>query len=187
MKFCPECGTKLVSKKFCHECGTNIEKYISGLNGSKDGSAAIADFDFSGLENEAKRQLDDQKRLEKIASEFEIEDNILKKYIGKGGKVVIPDGIKVIGKDSFRDNSNITEVIIPKGVTKIEFGAFFNVSGLKKISIPKSVKEIGAWAFGKTALSEVSLPEGIKTLSLGMFTSCQSLKKIDLPSSIKII
>lgn len=187
MKYCPECGTKLVSQKFCHECGSNIEKYIKDAQNSNDSSATIADFDFSSLENEVQKQLAEKERLEKISAEFEIEGDVLKKYIGKGGKVIIPDGIKTIGKDSFRDNGDITEVIIPNGVEQIEFGAFFNVSNLKKVSIPRSVKEIGAWAFGKTSLSEVSLPEGIQKLSQGTFGSCGELKKVDLPSSLKII
>ena len=40
MKFCPECGAKVVSQKFCQECGINLSKY---LDDSKDQSCSKKD------------------------------------------------------------------------------------------------------------------------------------------------
>ena len=36
-------------------------------------------------------------------SDFVIENGVLKEYTGKGGDVVIPDGVTSIGLDAFKD------------------------------------------------------------------------------------
>ncbi len=39
------------------------------------------------------------------AKVFEIEDGVLKKYLGSGGDVVIPDGVYEIGRSAFYECS----------------------------------------------------------------------------------
>ena len=29
LKFCPECGAKLITQKFCQECGSNLSQYLA--------------------------------------------------------------------------------------------------------------------------------------------------------------
>ena len=101
--------------------------------------------------------------------DFIIEDGVLTKYVGSDEKVIIPDNIVVIGKNSFENNSltsvtipgnvllisnsafsmceNLEAVIIEEGVKEIEAYAFFNCPKLKNIMIPQSVEEIGYRAF----------------------------------------
>ena len=59
MKFCPECGAKLVSQKFCAECGEDLRKY-TGQGG--EGAGGLDSFDFSALEREAKKSVAGTKR-----------------------------------------------------------------------------------------------------------------------------
>jgi predicted amidophosphoribosyltransferase len=70
--FCPECGAEITEGSFCPECGASISEH---LGDSKLGGI-LSDFDFSGLENEAHKQL-----IEQIG--LEIEGSVLVKYTGK--------------------------------------------------------------------------------------------------------
>lgn len=141
MKFCPECGVKLVSQKFCHECGANIAQYLNGENLSDAGS--LSSFDFSHLAAEAEAQLAEQERLR----DFEIVGGTLVKYVGNGGHVVVPNEITAIGSYAFDGCSALTSVELPLGLTTIDQDAFQDCTSLKSITIPENVTFIGAGAF----------------------------------------
>ena len=49
--------------------------------------------------------------------DFEIADGVLVKYRGKDSEVVVPEGITVIGDESFMENYHIDKIILPNGVT----------------------------------------------------------------------
>ena len=58
------------------------------------------------------------------AVEFVIEDGVLVKYKGKGGDIVIPEGVTKIGAEVFRGKKKITGVVVPEGVREIGDFAF---------------------------------------------------------------
>ena len=64
------------------------------------------------------------------ASDFIIENGVLKKYVGPGGDVVIPEGVTVIGYCAFEDATNLTSVEIGEGVEEIGGKAFFECLSL---------------------------------------------------------
>ena len=90
-------------------------------------------------------------------SDFEIKNGVLKKYVGPGGNVVIPEGVTSLGENCFRENQvswegyrpnhTLTSVTIPAGVEIIREGAFAGCSKLTSLIIPESVKEIHCGAF----------------------------------------
>lgn len=105
----------------------------------------------------------------------------------------IPEGVTVIGKDSFvfggvfsalRDS--LETVVIPEGVTKISAGAFQNCFKLREITFPESLREIGANAFrGCFGLQELVIPDGVTKIGAGnfnegVFSSCMKLKSVKL-------
>jgi hypothetical protein len=66
-------------------------------------------------------------------SDFIIKDGVLERYTGKGGNVVIPDGVAEIGERAFsHENTYYTlkSIVIPNSVTKIEQNAFANCEEL---------------------------------------------------------
>lgn len=137
------------------------------------------------------------------SDDFEVRAGELIAYHGEATDVVIPDGIKIIGKECFRGMQGIESVTIPEGVYKIEIGAFYQCNRLRTVVFSKSLVEIENGAFsGCIALAKIELPYGIKTLGRGFFKEhtvsyseneygcfegCTSLKSIDLPESLEKI
>ena len=81
--------------------------------------------------------------------DFEIgtKQNILFKYKGRGGNVIIPDGVTKIDSLAFKKCGTLTSVTIPSSVTSIGFRAFEGCGGLTEITIPSSVAIIDKDAF----------------------------------------
>jgi len=78
---------------------------------------------------------------------FKIEQNRLDAYMGiKEKVVVIPEGVEVIGRYAFLENSKLEEVILPQTLKKIEMSAFDNCKKLKKVHIFSNIN-IDAYAF----------------------------------------
>ena len=121
-------------------------------------------------------------------SDFVIENGVLKKYVGPGGDVVIPEGVKKIGSRAFENCRNLKSVIIPDGVTSIGISAFFLCSGLKSITVPGSVTSIGYRAFdGCSSLKRAAIPEGVTSIGYNTFCGCRSLTSITIPGSVTSI
>ena len=53
------------------------------------------------------------------ANDYIIENGELKRYVGPGRRVTIPEGVTSIGKEAFFGCSSLTGVTIPAGVTSI--------------------------------------------------------------------
>ena len=79
--------------------------------------------------------------------DFNIQGGELVKYVGKGGNVVIPSVVTVIGKNAFNGCDAITSITIPNTVKKIDNWAFDCCNGLTSIFIPASVEEIAGSDF----------------------------------------
>lgn len=77
--------------------------------------------------------------------EFEMEIKLLK-YNGSDENVVIPEGVNLIGEESFAD-SMVKSVKIPDSVREIKSYAFRDCSSLERINIPSSVTFIANTAF----------------------------------------
>lgn len=95
------------------------------------------------------------------AVEFVIEDGVLVKYKGKGGDIVIPEGVTTIGKEAFRGKKKITGVVVPEGV-----------------------REIGNFAFCDCIkLERVQLPQSLEMVRMGAFVECRNLTELIFPQS----
>ena len=98
-------------------------------------------------------------------------------------ELVIQDGIKEIGMDSFLGITKLSSVIIPKSVKKIYSYAFENCSNISEIEILNRRIEIGWCAFGGCRkLEKVLFPKGEFTGEIGesAFDYC-NLKILSLP------
>ena len=56
--------------------------------------------------------------------DFIIEDGVLTKYTGPGGDVVVPDGVRIIGRDAFEGCDSVNSIYLPESVVELWDSAF---------------------------------------------------------------
>ncbi|MCQ2585998.1 MAG: leucine-rich repeat domain-containing protein [Treponema sp.] len=61
--------------------------------------------------------------------------------------ISVPDTVRVIGRDAFKNCYNLKEVILPDGVVEIADGAFEGCRSMQKITLPSSIRKISPTAF----------------------------------------
>lgn len=93
------------------------------------------------------------------SGDFTLRGSVVTGYHGKGGDIVLPDGVTAVGARAFAQNITIT------GVT-----------------VPQTLRGIGESAFeGCTALRQVSaLPDGLLRVCAKAFKGCTSLVSFDM-------
>lgn len=96
----------------------------------------------------------------------------------------IPSGVKIVGRDAFKDAKNIKTLYIPNSVEEIEEYAFHCLT-IESVHIPKSVNKWGEGVFSLcTKLKNVFIEDGLSVLGLSMFAYCKELEAINIPQSI---
>ncbi len=108
---------------------------------------------------------------------FEIENGTLIEYNGEAHSIVIPESVKVIGKEVFKGMSWITDISLPDGLTEICDNAFKGCRKLENINFPDGLQKIGDFAFHRChSLVAVILPDSVTSIGKGAFLYCDSLK-----------
>lgn len=102
-------------------------------------------------------------------------------------KVEIPESVKEIDDEAFRDCTSLETVVIPDGVVRIGWYAFLGCKSLADLTIPDSVTEIKRMAFSGSGLRTVTLPDGVEALSYRVFDNCEKLAIVRLGKGIKTI
>lgn len=130
-----------------------------------------------------------KKETIKAPKEFKIKDGVLVKYSGDEETVIIPEGVKVIGNQSF-DGFNIKKIVMPDTVTKIE-GKPLCYGGLcvEEIIFSKNLSSMASFAFaGCKSLKSVDLSNTkLKTIRKKCFLDCENLEVVKLPQKLKAI
>lgn len=125
-------------------------------------------------------------------------------------KIVIPDGVDIIGWDAFCNFQNLKEVIMPDSVKEIRGGAFEKCINLEKVTLSKNITDIFGDAFkcchslkdinikditapkisiGSEAfaychnLTEVVFPDIYTSIGGAAFFDCRSLSKVEIPKA----
>ncbi len=132
-----------------------------------------------------RREAEERRKAEERRQGFEIRDNVLVKYTGPGGHVVISESVTAIGPAAFKDCQGLTGITIPSSITDIGEYAFHNCQSLASIAITNSTKSIGAYAFACCkSLTNVTIPNGISVINKSTFASCTGLADITVPYSV---
>lgn len=114
--------------------------------------------------------------------------NILYNYYGTAQKVVVPEGITVIGDNAFCANTDTEEIILPASLTKIGYGAFSGCDALKRLDIPRGVTELPTSMLNRCkTLESVSIPDTVKIIQYEAFSGCAALTKVTLPEGLEEI
>lgn len=131
------------------------------------------------------------------ASDFIIENGVLKKYVGPGGDVVIPEGVTEIGEDAFCEaeqingytliapNDSITSVFLPNGLKKIGIQAFRGHISLTQIEFPRTLKTIESGAFWGCGLEEIIIPRSVAKIETDAFRFVEP-KRVIIQGNAKI-
>lgn len=188
---CPECGAAIVVasaiEKYkkattptaaCTKCGEHIVIDVSedAAICPKCGAAII-------VERAVRKFVEE-------TTEFLIEDGVLVRYNGKGGDIIIPDGVREIGSalffDGESDNTTLTSVVIPEGTKRIGSNAFRWCKNLRTVILPAGLLAIGDSAFlGCDSLKMIDIPASVTELGDEAFSYCRSLVSVTLPERIK--
>lgn len=114
----------------------------------------------------------EQPTADDISKDFQIEKDVLKRYIGTDDHVLVPDTVAAIGDGAFKNQKKIITVTLPESITSIGHYAFTGCRSLTSIEIPDNVTTIGDYAFkGCKRLPVIDIPESVRRIGRGAFDS----------------
>lgn len=100
--------------------------------------------------------------------------------------IIIPEGIKIIGRACFA-GTNVEEVVLPEGIETIDSDAFNFCTKLRKINFPETLRVIDYGAFNKCfSLETVILPKAMKKINNHAFYSA-GVKHLTLPERVNSV
>ena len=100
-------------------------------------------------------------------------------------KVVIEDGIDVIGKNAFLGCYNLVSAELAPTVRLIDDGAFYGCKAISEITLPEKLRRIGESVFfGCEELVSVNIPDSVTAIGSGAFMGCASLKEVKMSSAV---
>lgn len=104
--------------------------------------------------------------------------------------VIIPDNVKVIEMNAFRECSYLETVDIGNGVEiiggEVIEAAFYQCTRLKNLKLGNSLKVIPSWGFAEcTSLENVVIPDSVEYIGGGAFGGCTNLSSVVIGSGLK--
>ena len=125
-------------------------------------------------------------------NELVMREDILDQYTGKGGNIVIPEGVRAIGFYAFQWVKEITTIQFPSTLEEIGHQAFGNSwirtifpAGQKDVPegtmiLPNGIKIIRTNAFASAGFRQVFIPDSIQLIEAGAFGNCFSLEYLEI-------
>lgn len=128
------------------------------------------------------------KTAEDIISEDE-PDLTKPMYIGDNTitKVIIPEGVEVIGPYAFAGLTALQEVVLPSTLESIEYGAFYGCTSLKKVTGIEHVKLINKDAFFDCNITGTLSLDNARAVGDFAFANNKNIKEIIFPETLQSI
>lgn len=99
--------------------------------------------------------------------------------------ITLPESIKVIGDEAFKECKQLASINLPSKLEKIGEAAFDGCSLLTEIVIPGGVKEISPLAFAScSSLKRAVIQNGTESIDGLAFGYCDSLQQVTVPDSV---
>lgn len=93
--------------------------------------------------------------------------------------VTVPEGVRVIGKQAFRNQKRLTKLILPDNLEVIEACAFYGCDHLKELHIPPRVHTIGDKAFSDCSrLGTFHVPDTLQNCGNDVLAKSSHLYRI---------
>ncbi|MDR1135965.1 MAG: leucine-rich repeat protein, partial [Clostridiales Family XIII bacterium] len=123
---------------------------------------------------------------DEAADGFIIVDGVLERYVGDGGIVTIPEGVREIETAAFIYNKAVTGIVFNEGLKKIGAAAFMNTGLTGVLEFPDSLESIGAAAFqGLDGLTGIKLNLGLAVIGDDAFNGCTGLAgALEIPDTV---
>ncbi|MDS0526290.1 leucine-rich repeat domain-containing protein [Clostridium sp. SHJSY1] len=120
---------------------------------------------------------------------FDIDENLsILRYINKGVCIHIPNGIKRIENEVFKDAMTLEEIYIPESVEYIGERAFYNTTWLENKRIENDMVIINNILIDASfCKGDVIIPDYVKLVSGWAFVNCYDLTGVTFSSSKTII
>ena len=100
----------------------------------------------------------------------------------------LPDGLTSIGGNAFNGCTKLALTSLPDGLITIDQYTFYNCTKLALTSLPAGVSSIGISAFTQcSSLALTSLPDGVTSIGNSAFNNCANLALTSLPNSVTSI
>ena len=154
---------------------TELAEWVG--NGTSESEGGLSLYHYISYNSLYKRnseiQADDK-------DNFIIDENgVLTGYKGYKTFVKIPDTVKAIGDNAFKNNDMIRNIYIPDSVTIIGENAFYDCDQLTSVFIPDSVTSVGSSCFYScNNLTYAKLPQNMDVVSSNMFYECKKLETV---------
>ncbi|MBE5863317.1 MAG: hypothetical protein E7295_10760 [Lachnospiraceae bacterium] len=114
-----------------------------------------------------------------VQDQFEIEDGVLKAYLGAGPEVQIPEGVHTIGEGALKGMAWLLKVSLPSSLKRIGATAFKGCRQLREITFPEGLEEIGEYAFHRChKIKEMIFPKSLTKVDGYVFLYCDGLKRV---------
>lgn len=102
-------------------------------------------------------------------------------------QIIVPDTVKIIGKNTFKDCAAV-KIQINGSLESVGECAFYGCEGLEAVSFGEGLEIVSPQAFGGCiALKSVMLPRSVKTIDENAFEDCVSLEYVALGGEIEKI
>lgn len=118
-----------------------------------------------------------------------ISGGVLVAYRGADSQAVIPDGVRVIAAEAFRNHGELESVVFPDSVRVIGEGAFEECGNLSALTLGSQVRQIKDRAFDGCNLQQIALPESVEEIGIRAFGSAQisfAGEAFEFPNSYEI-
>ncbi|NLL77261.1 MAG: leucine-rich repeat domain-containing protein [Clostridiales bacterium] len=103
-------------------------------------------------------------------------DGILIAYAGEGDTVEVPEGVKQIGAEVFKGNTEITSVTLPDTCLSIGEDAFAGCSNLTSVLGGIHLEEIKDRAFSGCPISTIKIPASVEKMGLKAYDITGTIK-----------
>lgn len=95
--------------------------------------------------------------------------------------VTVPNSVKEMGENVFKDCSSLHAVILPDSLTRISDLMFNNCTNLRRVEMPLYIEAIGSHAFENcSSLESIEFPNALTGIGYYAFSGCSNITEIKL-------
>ena len=103
-------------------------------------------------------------------------------------EVEIPDSVRYLGHEAFRECGNLTSVVVGSGLKEVGDYAFYNCNSLSEIKIRDGVKRIGGRMFSYAyGVERVVIPNSVESIGYEACTGCTALVEVVIGNGVEQI